>query len=167
MIFLGRDEAQLLEKKLLHDLAEYEDPKVILYYDSGPHDYATPAGLMAQAAAPFSETTVLYRYSMSTGWDEWASTHQGWQRYRRWRARNGSELPLYDAPVQQFGPDDIELLADTIEFALELGWDAIIGVKPGRQLLLLSHDDRVEIYRGFNVRELARQLEGLDYWRRA
>jgi hypothetical protein len=167
VIFLGKDEAQPLEKKLSYALAECGTPKVVLYYDSGPRDYVPPAKLIAQSAGPFAEATVLYQYSMSTGWDEWSANHAGWQRYRRWRAANGDERPLYDAPVQQFGSDDVDLLSDTIAFALELGWDAIVSVRPGRQLMLLSHDDRVEIYRGFNVRELAGQLDGLDYWRLA
>jgi hypothetical protein len=48
-----------------------------------------------------------------------------------------------------------------------LGWDAMIAAKPGRQLLFHSHDDRLEIYRGFSGRALVRQLSVLDGWQRA
>ena len=51
-------------------------------------------------------------------------------------------------------------------FALELGRDALVAAKPRGQLLFLSHDDRLEIYRGFDGRVLARQLTGLGYWHR-
>jgi hypothetical protein len=55
-------------------------------------------------------------------------------------------------------------LSKAIEFALELGWDALLAAKPGRQLLLLSHDDRLEIYRSSRGRALVRQSEALGYW---
>jgi len=42
---------------------------------------------------------------------------------------------------------------------------AAIG-KAGRQLLLLSHNDRIEIYRGFDWRALAERLLVLGYWHR-
>jgi len=48
----------------------------------------------------------------------------------------------------------------------ELGWDALVAAEPGRQLLLLSHDDRIEIYRGFEWPSLAEKLIRLGYWRR-
>ena len=53
-----------------------------------------------------------------------------------------------------------------IQFALRPGWDALIAAKPGRQLLFLSHDDRMEIYRGFDWRPLGEQLIKLGYWQR-
>ena len=46
-------------------------------------------------------------------------------------------------------------MSEGIDFALQLGWDALVAAKPKRQLLLLSHDDRMEIYRGFERRLLA------------
>jgi hypothetical protein len=57
-------------------------------------------------------------------------------------------------------------LSTVIEFALQLGWDALLVAKPKRQLLLLSHDDRMEIYRGFEGRALAEKLTRLGYWHR-
>jgi hypothetical protein len=54
-------------------------------------------------------------------------------------------------------------LSQVLESALELGWDALVAAKPGRQLLFLSHDDRMEIYRGFEWRMLAEKLIALGY----
>ena len=71
------------------------------------------------------------------------------------------------------GLDEAEHLSKAIAFALDLGWDALVAAKPKRQLLLLSHDDRMEIYRGFEGRLLADKLIGarilaslrlLPYW---
>ncbi len=51
--------------------------------------------------------------------------------------------------VDQFDRSEAEQLSNTIAFAPEFGWDALVTAKPERQLLLLSHDDRLEIHRGF------------------
>jgi hypothetical protein len=58
-------------------------------------------------------------------------------------------------------------LARVIEFALLLGWDALVAASPKRQLSFLSHDDRMEIYRGFDRRRLAERLTALGYWYKA
>jgi hypothetical protein len=42
----------------------------------------------------------------------------------------------------------------------------LLAAKPGRQLMLMSHDDRIEIYRGFEWRALADKLIALGYWQR-
>jgi hypothetical protein len=57
-------------------------------------------------------------------------------------------------------------LSQAIEFALQLGWDALVAAKRGRRLLFLSHDDRIEIYRGVERRLLAEKLIALGYWHR-
>jgi len=168
MKFFARDEATLLEEKLRRDIAEYADPKFVLYYQSGGRDYSAAANAIALSTGTFSEATVLFLFSVSgDGWDEHSASDQRWNRYRRWRAANHEDHRLYEAPGHQFEPNEVEHLSKTVEFALELGWDALVAVKPGRQLLFLSHDDRLEIYRGFSGGLLVRQLTGLGYWRRA
>ncbi len=47
--------------------------------------------------------------------------------------------------------------------AFQLGLDALPAAKPRCQLLLFSHDDRTEIYRGFEWRWLAKKLISLGY----
>jgi hypothetical protein len=168
MKFLARDEASLLDKKFRREIAEYAGPKFALYYESGGRDYSGAANAVAQSAGSFSEATVLFSFCVSgDGWDEHSATDERWKRYRRWRAANNEERRLYEAPGHRFELQDVEQFSKTIEFALELGWDALVAAKPGRQLLFLSHDDRLEIYRGFSSGLLVRQLTGLGYWRRA
>jgi hypothetical protein len=52
-----------------------------------------------------------------------------------------------------------------IASALELGWDALVAATPKRQLAFLSHDDRMEIYSGFQASALSEKLVALGYWR--
>ncbi|HEU0149935.1 MAG TPA: hypothetical protein VFR21_24030 [Bradyrhizobium sp.] len=58
-------------------------------------------------------------------------------------------------------------MSEAIAFALTLGWDVMVAAKPGRQLLFLSHDDRLELYRGFGGGALVRGLIALGESRRA
>jgi hypothetical protein len=169
MKFLPKDEASLIEKKLRREIAEFSEPEFVLYYESrGGRDYSDAANAIAQSTGTFSEVTLLFQWCLSgDGWVESSPTNDRWRGYRRWRAANGENRRLYDAPGHRFEEEDVEQLAKTIEFALELGWDAVVAAKPGRQLLFLSHDDRLEIYRGFGSGALVRQLTSLGYWRRA
>lgn len=70
------------------------------------------------------------------------------------------------APGHRLDAGEVVPLSELIAFALELGWDALVAAKPGRQILVLSHDDRIEIYRGFAGRSLVRQLIALGDWQR-
>jgi hypothetical protein len=166
MQFLPRDEAKTLEKKLRHELAA--QPKLVLYYDSGERDYAAAANAIAASAGDFSTATLLYQFCVSgDGWSEGAPPDTRWDRCKRWRAAQGEARRLYKVPGHRFARGEAELLSNAIVFALELGWDALLAATPKRQLLLLSHDDRMEIYRGFDRRALADRLTSLGYWRRA
>jgi len=78
MKFLARDEASLLEKKHRREIAEYGDPKFVLYYESGGRDYSTAANAIALSIGKFSEATVLFLFCVSgDGWDESSSTERG------------------------------------------------------------------------------------------
>lgn len=168
MKFLARDEAALLEKKLRREIAEHADPKSLLYYESGGRDHTAAANAIALSIGKFSEATLIFLWCLGgDGWDEPSASTESWRRYRRWRAANNENRRLYEAPGHRFESNEIELLSRTIEFSLELGWDALVAAKPGRQLAFLSHDDRLETYRGFSGGLLVRQLTGLGYWRRA
>lgn len=159
----------MIEKKLRRELAEHSEPKFVLYYESGGgRDYSDAAKAIARATGAFSEATLLFQWCLiGDGWVESSPNNDRWRGYRRWRAANGEDRRLYDVPGHRFEGQDTERLAKAIEFALELGWDALVAAKPGRQLLFLSHDDRLEIYRGFGSRTLVRQLTSLEYWRTA
>jgi hypothetical protein len=167
MRFLALDDAKLLEKKLRRQIAEQVKPKLVLYYDSGDRDYSNESNAIITSLGEFTEATLHFLFCVTgDGWNEVVRTNERWSRYREWRAANGESRRLYDAPGHQFEPQEGEHLSKVIEFALQLGWDALLAAKPGRQLLLLSHDDRMEIYRGFESRLLAKKLIALGYWRR-
>jgi hypothetical protein len=166
MYFLPRDEAKRLEKTLRRQIAEQPKPKLVLYYKSGDRDYASAAQAIAASMGAFSEVTLLYLFCVTgDGWSEYAKSNALWTAYRKWRKAAGEMRRLYEAPGHQFETGEVEPLARVIEHALWLGWDALIAGKPGRQLAFLSHDDRLEVYRGFDRRVLARKLTALGYWR--
>src|SRR5262249_52168974 len=145
-----------------------ERPKLVLYYNSGARDYATAAKAIAASAGDFSAATLLYQFCVTgDGWSEGPRPDARWESYKRWRAAQGEARRLYEVPGHRFARGEADLLSDAIAFALELGWDALLAATPKRQLLLLSHDDRMEIYHGFDRRALADRLIALGYWWRA
>src|SRR5213083_2425086 len=109
MKLLARDEASLLEKRLRREIAERTGPKFALYYESGDgRDYSGAANAIAHSTGTFSEATVLFLFCVSgDGWDVHSSTSDGWNRYRRWRASNGENRRLYEAPGHRFEPHDV------------------------------------------------------------
>lgn len=167
MHFIARDEADFLEKKLRRQIDEQARPKIVLYYQSGKRDYCDSANAIAASIGAFTEASLHFTFCVTgDGWNEGEATNERWSRYRKWRAANGENRRLHDAPWHQFEPHETGQLSKAIEFALLLGWDALVSARPGRQLLALSHDDRIEIYRGFNGRLLAEKLMTLGYWHR-
>jgi hypothetical protein len=165
MQFLSRQEADSLEKKLRRQLGSVDEPKAVLYYTSGRRDYAPAARLIAAAAGDFSEAAVLFSFCVTgDGWNEHASPESGWPAYRQWRSSLGEDRRLHDAPGHLFARGESEQFSRVIEFALILGWDALVGAKPGRNQVFLSHDDRVEVLAGFEARVLTKKLLALGYW---
>jgi hypothetical protein len=167
MYFLARDEANLLEKKLRRQIADQPKPKLVLYYESSDRDYSNAAIAITASIGVFNQATLLFLFCVTgDGWNEHMRTNDRWRRYRRWRGAIGESRRLSDAPGHQFERHEAEHLSRVLESALELGWDALVAAQPGRQLLFLSHDDRMEIYRGFEWRVLAEKLTALGYWHR-
>jgi hypothetical protein len=165
MYFLTRNESNLLEKQLRGQIEAQPKPRRVLYYDSGARDYASAARLIAGSIGAFTEATVLFLFAITgDGWNEDARQHKGWAAYRGWREAAGDARRLYDAPGHQFGAGEAPHLTTVIELALVLGWDAMVAATPRRQLAVLSHDDRMEIYRGFESRALSEKLVALGYW---
>jgi len=157
----------MLEKKLRRHLAQLKDPKLVLYYKSGKRDYSEAANAIATSLGRFTEATLCFSFCISgDGWGIDPQPDERWVRYRQWRGAQGENRRLFDAPGHLFGSHEAEQLSRTLVFAFELGWDALLGVKPGRQLLSLSHHDRLDVYRGFGGRSLADKLIPLGYWRR-
>jgi len=168
MQFLARDEAGFLQKKLDRQIADKPKPKLVLYYESGNRDYSKAANAITASIGDFTNVTLLYLFCVTgDGWSEGNASDERWRRYRLWRAANGDYRRLYEAPGHWFERGEAGDLSKVIAFALHLGWDALLAATPGRQLLFLSHDDRMEIYRGFDRRRLAERLIALGNWRRA
>jgi hypothetical protein len=168
MHFLTKDEARSVRKKLDRQIADKPRPRLVLYYRSGNHDYSKAANTITASIGEFTEVTLLYLFCVSgDGWSEGNERDERWRRYRLWRAANGDQRRLYDAPGHRFERGEGDSVSQVIEFALQLGWDTLVAAKPRRQLLFLSHDDRMEIYHGFQRRWLAETLIALGYWHRA
>ncbi len=168
MQFLARDEARSRQKKFDRQIAEKPKPRLVLYYESANCDYSRAADAIAASIGDFTEATLLFLFCVTgDGWSEGNARDGRWGCYRLWRAAHGEQRRLYDAPGHQFERGEGDDLSKVIAFALHLGWDALLGATPKRQLLFLSHDDRMEIYRGFERRRLAEKLITLGYWRRA
>jgi hypothetical protein len=147
---------------------EYGGPKFVLYDESGDRNDSTAAKIIARSAGDFSEATLLFECCLSgDGRDEHLPHDARWRAYRQWRASHGETGQLYNSPGHRFDAGEAERLSEAIAFALTLGWDAMVAAKPGRQLLFLSHDDRLEIYRDFGGGALVRGLIALGDWRRA
>jgi hypothetical protein len=163
MRFLERDEAKVLEKKIRLQIGGDTRPKLVLYYDSSGRDYSPAADAITASIGAFTEATMLFLFCVSV--DD-GTAYGAWPQYGKWRGANGDMRRIYDAPGHQFKSHEARQLSEAIAFSLELGWDALLAAKPRRQLMVLSHDDRIEIYRGFQRRLLADQLIALGYWYR-
>jgi hypothetical protein len=164
MYVLTRKEAQQLEQKLRRQIDESPTPKLVLYYPRSGGDTSKAAQAIAAAAGDLTQATMLYLSSLAgDGGSEPVKGDPGWTAYRKWRRSMGETRRLADAPGHQFEFDEANDLPPLIAFALRLGWDALIAAGPGDQLLLLSHDDRLEVYRGFDWRRLRKQLVALGY----
>jgi hypothetical protein len=164
MHFLGSFEVKRLEQLLRRQMAGR--PMLVLHYDSGRCDYAAAAGAIAASIGVFTSVTMLFLFCVTgDGWSE-GTADERWTRYRHWRAANGETRRLYDAPGHLFEAHEARQLSEAIAFSLELGWDALLSATPGRQLMALSHDDRIEVHRGFGGRSLADPLLALGCRRR-
>jgi hypothetical protein len=84
-----------------------------------------------------------------------------WKVFRDWRRRQGEWRNLYDAPGHLFEGRECAALAKLIEWALDMGWDALIAAAPSKGAVLLSHDDYIRICSRGTPDALLRRLERL------
>jgi hypothetical protein len=168
MHFLALDDSKSLAKKLRRQIPEQGKQKFTLYYKSGNRDYSDASNTITTSIGKFTAATLVFLFCVSgDGWNEdIPAADERWSRYRQWRVGQGENRRLYDAPGHRFESHEAEHLSKCIAFALELGWDALLAAKPKRQLMLLSHDDWIEVYSGFGRRLLADKLTALGYWHR-
>jgi hypothetical protein len=166
MHFLSAEEVKHLTKGFDHQIDDQGRPKATLYYESRNRDYSEAANYIVDSIGPFKEAVLLFSFCISgDGFGPGDEADARWMQYRRWRAAQGEGRRLYEAPGHLFYTGEADDLARLVSFSLHLGWDAHLAANPKRQLMLLSHDDRIEIYRGFQRRLLSEQLLSLGYWR--
>ncbi|MGJ4930970.1 hypothetical protein ACQR1I_29745 [Bradyrhizobium sp. HKCCYLS2038] len=167
MKFVAREDAKLLGQRLQREIAACATPRAVLYEHSvTARDHARDAEAIAAAAGRFAEAIVLFQWALrGDGCEEPALSDPDWRRYRIWRSSHQEQRRLYDAPGHLFDGGEAALFAQAIAHGLTLGWDAIVAAKPKRQLILLSHDSGIEIYRGFAGGALTRKLVGAGCWR--
>jgi hypothetical protein len=158
MNFLDHTEAEQLAPRLLRDKSDGE-PRMFLFYQGGRHADAGRA--IAAAPGRFTEAMLLFRFAVHG--DGWGSPRPEWRRFGAWRTAMGESRRLADAPGHVFAAHETEHFATALAFAMELGWDAVVAVKPKRQLLWLSHDDFIEVHRGFGGGALRRALISLGF----
>jgi hypothetical protein len=82
-------------------------------------------------------------------------------RYRRWRRAHDEDQSLYDAPGHMFEEGESELLAEVIEMAMEIGWNALVLAKPVRPVIQISHDDWIALHARGRPSALIRRLDAL------
>jgi hypothetical protein len=84
-----------------------------------------------------------------------------WAEYRQWREARGERRLLHEAPGHLFDAGEHSALAKVIEWAIYMGWDALIATKPNKAVIHLSHDDRITIYARSKPSELITRLTAL------
>ena len=168
MLFLGRDETASVEQKLRRYLRGKDNPKVTMYHTSGMVSQAVPASAIVDAIAGYSEATLIFKFAVAGDGYGPSEVNVGpWRSYRNWRQSTGEMRRLYDAPGHVFAGDDAAALSFVVHLALEIGWDMWFFAKPGRHAAFFSHDERIEIYSGFEARVLAKRLSKIKGWREA
>jgi hypothetical protein len=165
MRFLSRDEAAGIVGQYQREIDLISRPKITVYYESGPRDYRPAAEMIVWALGQFDQAVLIFLSSpWGDGWGETEIANPRWQRYRQWRQGLGETRRLNDSPGHVAEKGEAAQIQAAIEFALTLGWDAIVAAEPRCTRLFLSHDDRLEIYRCSKWRGLEKRLARLGYW---
>jgi hypothetical protein len=84
-----------------------------------------------------------------------------WIDYARWRQQHGETRSLYDAPGHVFGAGETSELARLLELAIYMGWDTLVGTKPAKVVVELSHDDWIRIFARSKQKVLLAKLDKL------
>jgi hypothetical protein len=167
MRFLTAEASLAREKRIWRQLGNATGrpgaARGFIYHDKAP-DYGGAARAIVATIEPFTEAALLFSGTpFGDGWDKLDSEYPLWRKFYAWRNAHGELHRLYQLPGHIFdGSDGVELVT-CIAFALELHWDALLAARPGRNVLSLSHDERIEFHVGFKHRALATELEKLGF----
>lgn len=167
MRFLPADESRAYEKRIWRQLGDSDgrpgSARSSVYHGSNPQ-YAAAGRAIAGTVAPFTSAMLLFLGTpFGDGSDRLNTTYPVWRDFYAWRASRGGGGRLYETPGHECGHEESEELATLIAFALELGWDALLAVRPGRNVLWMSHDDRIDFHVGFKHRALTEALKKLGF----
>jgi hypothetical protein len=158
MQFLTAEESHEMEKRIWRQLGDPDgrpaSARSTVYYECG-----TRARAIVEAVMPFTQATLLSSATpFGDGWDKRDAEYPVWRDFYNWRNARGENERLYTMPGHVLAGDESEDLIKLLTFALTLGWDALLAARPGRNVLSLSHDDRIEFHAGFKHRSLAAKL---------
>lgn len=131
------------------------------YYQSRLPVAREVADLLAAHQGDFS---VCHVWTHDLVWGDRALEEEpppDWMEYRKWREALGERRSLCDAPGHIFDTGERGSLSKVIEWAIYMGWDALIAAKPNKIAVQLSHDDRISIYARSKPTELVAGLAAL------
>jgi hypothetical protein len=134
---------------------------VDVFYDSPLRAAPAVAAALVASQGTFS-TCLVWAHGLISG--DRSSEHDpppGWAEYRGWRNASGEPRSLHEAPGHVFDAGETAPLADVIAWAILMGWDALLGAKPARSVVHLSHDDRITISSRTTPVRLIARLEKL------
>ncbi|MFO0991863.1 MAG: hypothetical protein U1E67_08040 [Hyphomicrobiales bacterium] len=168
MRFLRAEETRAEMQRIWRQLANANGrpgtARGFIYHGDKPH-YAAAGRTIVETVAPISQATLLFLGTpFGDGWEWRDGGYPGWHNFYAWRASLGEQSRLYEMPGHQCDKHEGEELATLIAFALQLGWDGLLAARPGRNVLGLSHDDRIEFHAGFKHRTLAVELTKLGFY---
>jgi hypothetical protein len=70
---------------------------------------------------------------------------RAWLDVAKWRKAMGEPRDLYAAPGHLFAPEERDLLAKVLAFAIRWGWHAYVAAKPQKFVLRVCLDDYLRI----------------------
>lgn len=164
MLFFDKTETEKRKTSILRQ--QVSDPRPVFYYGSDPaNDFLGAAHAFVASFGEFREASLIFVATpFGDGKHETQLSDARWARFYKWREAHGEVRRLYDVPGHQFSANESDALAEAISLALLLGWDAWLEGNRGRKLIVLSHDDRVEMHRGCERHALTRSLLRLGFW---
>ncbi len=132
-----------------------------LFYKSRLETAREVSQLLAHAQGDFTECVV---WACDLVWGDKTRDEDpplDWKNYKRWREQHGETRSLYQTPGHVFGSTEHAELVRLLELAIHMGWDTLIGARPSKVLIELSHNDRITIHARSRQRELISALEHL------
>jgi hypothetical protein len=130
------------------------------FYESGAVDLELGAAL-ARGQGDFSTCMVWAAELVFGDHSLEEEDFHGWAPYRRWRRGWQEKRSLYEAPGHVFMAGEQDELARVVDFAIRLGWDALVGSDTKKPIVHLSHNDLITLYARSRPADLLAELSRL------